>query len=284
MSRRASGVIAIANLKGGVGKTTLALGMSYALGELGYNTLIVDLDPQAHLTGALYRDVFFDRNIFDLLNASEYRIRNTDLTNVKLLPSNLETYAMIYGLGYSFLPDVRRGNLLRRELANFDLIIIDCPPEPIFARYGLAAADYLIAPTDITELSIRGLEIFIEYIFKGENTTRISGGREPLRLLGVPIVKARRGAIYRDVVRRVRNFIEGFVHNNPQLASYIYHEPVFSTRILSRSELREILMVGRRRRIPPIKRILDRRREIRDMFEALAREVVDRIMHFRGMR
>ena len=260
MSRRAGGVIAIANLKGGVGKTTLALGMSYALGKLGYNILTVDLDPQAHLTGALYRDVFFDRNIFDLLHGLEYRIRNTDLLNVKLLPSNLETYARIYGGGFSPLPDVRSANLLRRELANFDLIIVDCPPEPIFARYGLAAADYLIAPTDITELSVRGLEIFIKYIFKGENTTRISGGREPLRLLGVPIVKARRGAIYRDIVRRVCDFIENFVRNDPQLASYIYYEPIFGTRILSRTELREILMVGRRRPIPPIKRIRQKKR------------------------
>ena len=274
--------IAIANLKGGVGKTTLALGLGAALGYLKYKVLLVDLDPQAHLTAALYRDVFFDKNIFDLLKDCEYRIRDTELKNVRILPSNLNTYVDIYA-GWFMLPEPTKGLLMRRELVNFNYIVIDCPPEPFFARYGIKAADYLIIPTDTTELSIRGLTLFINYIFKSENEDRLRLRRNLLKLLGIPIIKARAGALYEDVKSRINNIVSSFLRDNPQLRSCVYKNTIFNTMLPEKRELKEILMAGRRRRIPPIKRLIERRQDIKDIFEEIAREVVDRVVHFRGV-
>jgi len=172
---------------------------------------------------------------------------------------------------------------MRRELVNFNYIVIDCPPEPFFARYGIKAADYLIIPTDTTELSIRGLDLFIKYIFKSENEDRLRLRRNLLKLLGIPIIKVRAGALYKDVKLRINNIVNDFLQDNPQLRSCVYKNAIFNTMLPEKRELKEILMAGRRRRIPPIKRLFDRETDIKDIFEEIAREVVDRVVHFRGV-
>jgi|LSQX01.1.fsa_nt_gb chromosome partitioning protein len=130
-------IIAVANQKGGVGKTTTVLNLGAALAETGREVLLVDLDPQANLTAGLGRSGL-SPTVHDLLTdataaespgmmAAEGAVHPTDYEGLSLMPSELDLAAMELLLARQPQPQCLFSVLAALE-RRFDFILIDCPP------------------------------------------------------------------------------------------------------------------------------------------------------------
>jgi len=155
-------VIAIANQKGGVGKTTTAVNLGAALAELEFRVLVVDLDPQGNATTGLGlnpRDV--TGSIYDVImgNASiEDCIEPTSIKNLFVAPATID----LAGAEIELVPQISRELKLKKALdiarENYDLILIDCPPSlGLLTVNGLAAADDVIVPIQCEYYALEGL-------------------------------------------------------------------------------------------------------------------------------
>jgi chromosome partitioning protein len=155
-------VIAIANQKGGVGKTTTSVNLGASLAELGFRVLVVDLDPQGNATTGLGIDI---RNlastVYDALMAGgalEDCIEATSVRNLFVAPSNMD----LAGAEIELVPMFSRELKLRRAIElikdDYDYILIDCPPSlGLLTVNGLAAADDVIVPIQCEYYALEGL-------------------------------------------------------------------------------------------------------------------------------
>jgi chromosome partitioning protein len=155
-------VIAIANQKGGVGKTTTAINIAASLAVLEYKTLLVDADPQANSTTGNGFDLkniqisLYDCMVNDAL-ASQV-ILETETPNLKLLPSHLD----LVGAEIELINHPNREYVLRKvlepELVNYDFIIIDCSPSlGLITINALAASDSVAIPVQCEYFALEGL-------------------------------------------------------------------------------------------------------------------------------
>lgn len=154
-------IIAVANQKGGVGKTTTAVNLAACLQEQGNRVLLVDLDPQGNATSHLGLDKHrYGRNIYDLLLAEQPH--NKPVVTVRggldIVPSN----AHLAGaeLEMTALPD--RESRLKERLspltAGYDVVLIDCPPGlGLLTVNALAAAGRILVPLQCEYLALEGL-------------------------------------------------------------------------------------------------------------------------------
>jgi chromosome partitioning protein len=162
-----SRVIAIANQKGGVGKTTTTLSVAAALSELGQAVLVVDLDPQACLTFSLgYDPDVTEPSLHDMVVGRE-TLADTIVRHaeVDLAPANID----LAGAEVTLLSRTGREFLLRGELAEltdtYDMILLDCAPSlGVLTINGLTAADEVIIPVQCETLSHRGVSQLLETI------------------------------------------------------------------------------------------------------------------------
>jgi len=155
-------VVAIANQKGGVGKTTTTVNLGAALAELGFRVLIVDLDPQGNASsglGIVSRDV--ERSVYDVLLADvplEDVVESTSLKNLFVAPATID----LAGAEIELVPAMSREMRLRRAIdavrPDYDLVIIDCPPSlGLLTVNGLAAADDVIVPVQCEYYALEGV-------------------------------------------------------------------------------------------------------------------------------
>ena len=155
-------VIAIANQKGGVGKTTTAVNLGAALADAGFRVLIVDLDPQGNATtgvGLNPRDV--SGSIYDVIMsdaAMDDCIEPTAIKNLFVAPATID----LAGAEIELVPQISRELKLKRALDSvrdqFDLALIDCPPSlGLLTVNGLAAADDVIVPIQCEYYALEGL-------------------------------------------------------------------------------------------------------------------------------
>jgi chromosome partitioning protein len=158
-------VIAIANQKGGVGKTTTAVNLGCALAELGQRVLLVDLDPQGHLTINMgYKQPErIEPTVYQLLLDPQVRledvIKPTDL-GVDFVPSNIE----LSGAEIQLVAEMGRETFLRDKLKiglrSYDLIVIDCPPSlGLLCINALVAADEVIIPLQCEYFGMKGMQL-----------------------------------------------------------------------------------------------------------------------------
>lgn len=166
MARRAR-VIALANQKGGVAKTTTTHSLGEALVELGRRVLVVDLDPQACLTysAGLDPDVL-DTSLHDVvLGRATVAEAVVDVDGLHLLGSNID----LAGAEVHLVSRTGREYVLRRALEpvieRYDVVLVDCPPSlGILTINGLTAADEVLVPLQCETLSHRGVGQLLETI------------------------------------------------------------------------------------------------------------------------
>jgi chromosome partitioning protein len=155
-------VLAIANQKGGVGKTTTAVNLGAALAELGFRVLVVDLDPQGNATtglGISHRNV--EGSIYDVIMNDvpiEDCIEPTTVRNLFVVPATID----LAGAEIELVPAFSRELKLRRAIQSardeYDFVMIDCPPSlGLLTVNGLAAADDVIVPIQCEYYALEGL-------------------------------------------------------------------------------------------------------------------------------
>jgi chromosome partitioning protein len=155
-------VMAIANQKGGVGKTTTAVNLGAALAELGYRVLVVDLDPQGNATTGLgVNGRNLQSSIYDVLLADlpmEDCVEPTGVRNLFVAPATIDLAGAEIELVPAFSRELRLRRALERMDDEFDFVLIDCPPSlGLLTVNGLAAAGEVVVPIQCEYYALEGL-------------------------------------------------------------------------------------------------------------------------------
>lgn len=158
-------VIAIANQKGGVGKTTTAVNLAAALATLGHETLLIDSDPQGNATSGLGFDKGeFDPNLYDVLVdllPLEKTIKASNLPKLSVSGANSELAGAEIELVSALARESRLKGALSAVKSRFQYIIIDCPPSlSLLTVNALNAADKVIIPIQGEYYAMEGLAQF----------------------------------------------------------------------------------------------------------------------------
>lgn len=225
-------VIAIANQKGGVGKTTTAVNLSAWLALFGKKVLLVDMDPQGNATSG----VGVDKNkveacIYEVLTGSipvEKAVRRTGVENLDVLPSTIELAgAEIELVGMKDREKVLRG-VLKEVRTGYDYLFIDCPPSlGLLTLNALVASDSVIIPIQCEYYALEGLGQLINTIKAVQRNLNpgleIEGvlltmfdGRTNLSIQVVEEVKSYfRDKVYRSIIPRNVRLSEAPSHGKP---------------------------------------------------------------------
>ena len=180
-------VVAVANQKGGVGKTTTVVNLAACLAEIGQRVLVIDVDPQANATSGLgvdrkegssvYRALLGDGRLQDL-------IQKTAVESVDIIPSeiNLAGAEVDVARLENYLHCLANAVLPLAQARLYDFIIIDCPPSlGILTMNALTAADSLIAPIQCEYYALEGLSVISSLV----RQLRESGANSRIEIEGI---------------------------------------------------------------------------------------------------
>lgn len=155
-------IMAIANQKGGVGKTTTTINLGAALAELGLRTLLIDLDPQGNAsTGLGIENRGLERSMYHVLlhdEPLENVIEPTDVKNLFVAPASLD----LAGAEIELVPAMSREQRLKRAIDavidDYDYVLVDCPPSlGLLTVNGLSAAREVLVPIQCEYYALEGL-------------------------------------------------------------------------------------------------------------------------------
>jgi len=155
-------VLACANQKGGVGKTTTAINLGACLAELGYRTLVVDLDPQGNATTGLgLNPRELDVSLYDVIiqeTPLEDCIEATEFRNLFVAPASLDLAGAEIELVPAFSRELRLKRAIDGVIDDYDFVLIDCPPSlGLLTVNGLAAASEVLVPIQCEYYALEGL-------------------------------------------------------------------------------------------------------------------------------
>ncbi|MDO4872288.1 MAG: ParA family protein [bacterium] len=209
-------VISITNQKGGVGKTTSAINISYYLAKMGFRTLLVDFDPQGNATSGLGIDKnSLENTVSDVISGDKFLrevILDTEWENLKVAPST----PVLANTEVELAKEKGRFSKLKNALASvnesFDYVIIDSPPSlSLLTVNGFIASDYLILPVQAEFYAMEGLGQLLE------SMKLVKKGMNPnLELLGVlPTMVDSRTTLGSQVYEEIKRFFPGKVFSTP---------------------------------------------------------------------
>lgn len=256
--------MAIANQKGGVGKTTTAVNLSACLGEMGRSVLVVDNDPQGNATSGLGVDKnSLEFSLYDCMMGSVDAarvLRATPYRGVWLLPSSIH----LAGAEVEMVSLPERETLLRRVIVglrdNYDFVLIDCPPSlGLLTVNALVAADSVLIPIQCEYYALEGLTQLL-------NTIRLVRARlnASLELEGVLLT-----------------MFDGRTNLSAQVADEVkkyFRDKVYRAVVPRNVRLSEAPSYGK-----PIS-VYDPRSKGTEVYRELAEEVVSRVEERAGAR
>lgn len=154
-------IIAIANQKGGVGKTTTSVNLSALLAKRGKKVVLIDADPQGNATSGLGVDKDVEKSLYDVLINEEPvagTLQDTVEKNLKICPSNMN----LAGAEVELVSQMSREHRLKEQLEGikdkFDYIFIDCPPSlGLITLNSFTAADSVLIPVQCEYYALEGL-------------------------------------------------------------------------------------------------------------------------------
>lgn len=206
-------VFAVANQKGGVGKTTTAVNLSASLAEAGKRALLIDIDPQGNATSGLgLNKKELKQSIYDaLLNHQPLSLLRveTEIPWLDIVPSNRQLAGAEVELVGVESRESRLKTALQKLKERYHFILIDCPPSlGLLTVNGLTAADAVIVPIQCEYYALEGISQLLEAI------NLVKGSLNPsLKVAGILLTMADgRISLSGQVVEEVRNFFEDKVY------------------------------------------------------------------------